>query len=43
LATTALVRDAAGRSTLSYEDFACAVIDELQAARHLRQLVGVRY
>jgi len=38
----ALVRDAAGRSTISYEDFACAVDDELEAARHLPQSVGTR-
>jgi hypothetical protein len=33
------VRDAAGRSTISYEDFACAVVDELKAARHVRQIM----
>ena len=43
LAPAALVRDAAGRSTISYEDFACAVVDELQSARHLRELVGTGY
>jgi putative NADH-flavin reductase len=31
--TAALVRDAAGRSTISYEAIACAVVDELEAAR----------
>ena len=40
LAPGALVRDATGRSTISYEDFACAVVDELEAGGHLRQLVG---
>lgn len=30
----------AGRSAISCEDFACAVIDELEAAQQLRQLVG---
>jgi putative NADH-flavin reductase len=43
LAPATLVRDAVGRSEISYEDFACAVIDELEAAQHLRQLVGVGY
>jgi uncharacterized protein len=38
-----LVRDAAGASTISYEDFACAVVDELEAASHLRRLVGAGY
>jgi putative NADH-flavin reductase len=41
LALAGLVRDATGRSAISYEDFACAVVDELEAARHLRQLMGV--
>jgi uncharacterized protein len=35
-----LVRDAAGASTISYEDFACAVMDELEAAQHLRRVIG---
>jgi putative NADH-flavin reductase len=43
LAPQALVRDAQGRSGISYEDFACAVMDELEAGRHLRQLVGTGY
>lgn len=38
-----LVRDAAGRSSISYEDFACAVMDELEAPRHQRELVGAGY
>lgn len=40
LAPHALVRDAQGRSAISYEDFACALLDELEAGRHLHQLVG---
>ncbi|WP_283957564.1 hypothetical protein [Ramlibacter sp. 2FC] len=40
MAPAALVRDAAGRSAISYEDFACVVIDELEAVQHLRQLAG---
>lgn len=43
LAPAALVRDAAGRSTISYEDFACGVVDELEAAQHLRKLLGAGY
>lgn len=43
LASATLVRDAAGRSTISYEDFACAVMDELEAPRYLRELVGAGY
>lgn len=43
LAPAILVRDAAGRSTISYEDFACAVMDELEAPRYLRELVGAGY
>lgn len=40
LAVGTLVRDVQGRSVISYEDFACAVVDELEAGRHLLQLVG---
>jgi uncharacterized protein len=43
LAAAALVRDAAGRSAISYEDFAIAVVDELERAQHLSQLVGAGY
>lgn len=43
LAIKSLVRDDLGRSTISYEDFACAVVDELETARHLRQLLGAGY
>jgi putative NADH-flavin reductase len=43
LAPAALVRDAQGRSSISYADFALAVLDELEAGRHLRQLVGTGY
>jgi putative NADH-flavin reductase len=40
LAVGALVSDAAGRSSISYPDFACALLDELEADRHARQVVG---
>lgn len=43
LAPGELVRDADHRSAISYEDFACAVVDELESPRHLRQLVGTGY
>jgi uncharacterized protein len=43
LAVGALVCDAQGRSTISYADFACALVDELEAARHLGRLVGTGY
>lgn len=43
LARDTLVRNAAGGSTISYEDFACAVVDELERPQHLRQLVGAGY
>lgn len=43
LAVAALVRDAQGRSSISYPDFALAVLDELAAGRHPRQLVGTGY
>jgi putative NADH-flavin reductase len=43
LAPGALVRDAGGRSAISYDDFACAAIDELEAPRYPRQLVGAGY
>jgi putative NADH-flavin reductase len=43
LAVGALVCDAQGRSTISYGDFACALVDELEAARHRGQLVGTGY
>ena len=38
-----LVTDAVGRSRISYTDFAAAFIDELSAARWLRQLVTAGY
>jgi len=38
-----LVRNPAGGSTISYEDFACAVLGELEAGQCLRRLVGVGY
>jgi putative NADH-flavin reductase len=40
LAAGALVSDAAGRSSISYPDFACALLDELESDRHPRQVVG---
>jgi len=40
LALGALVRDAEGRSSISYEDFACALLDELEAGHYMRQVVG---
>ncbi|MDR3453049.1 MAG: NAD(P)H-binding protein [Rhodoferax sp.] len=40
-AVDALVADEAGRSCISYGDFACALLDELQACRYPRQLLGV--
>jgi len=43
LAVGALVTDPSGRSSISYEDFACAVLDELEVARHPRQVLGTGY
>jgi uncharacterized protein len=43
LAVGALVCDTQGRSTISYADFACALVDELEAARHPGRLVGTGY
>jgi putative NADH-flavin reductase len=43
LAVGALVCDAQGRSTISHADFACALGDELEAARHRGRLVGTGY
>jgi len=43
LAPWSLVRDAAGRSAISYEDFAIAVVDELEALDHPHQFVGTGY
>lgn len=40
LAIGMLVSDAAGRSSISYPDFACALLDELDADRHPRRVVG---
>lgn len=40
-AVDALVVDAQGRSRISYADFACALLDELQACSHSRQVLGV--
>jgi putative NADH-flavin reductase len=41
VAVGALVRDAQGRSAISFEDFAIALLDELEQARHLREVIGV--
>ncbi len=35
--------DAAGRSAISFEDFAVAVVDELEAPRHVKGRFGVAY
>jgi len=43
LAPASLVRDVTGRSAISYEDFAIAMVDELEALHHPRQLVGTGY
>ena len=40
LAVGMLVSDPAGFSRISYPDFACAMLDELEADRHPRQVVG---
>lgn len=40
-AVDTLVRQSDGRSTISYADFACAVLDELEVPRHSRQVLGV--
>jgi hypothetical protein len=38
-----LLTDAAGRSEISFEDYAVAVLDELEKPRHLRRRFGVAY
>jgi putative NADH-flavin reductase len=38
-----LVSDVKGHSSISYSDFACALVDEMGACRHPRQVVGVGY
>lgn len=40
LAVGALVSDVTGRSTITYPDFACALLDEVESDRHPRQVVG---
>jgi uncharacterized protein len=40
-AVDSLVCQPGGRSVVSYEDFACSVVDELAEVRHPRQVVGV--
>lgn len=43
LSVGALVCDMHGRSTISYADFACALVDELEAAHYPGRLVGTGY
>jgi putative NADH-flavin reductase len=43
LGTDQLLVDAAGNSAISAEDYAVALVDELEAARHLRQRFTVGY
>lgn len=43
LGTDQLLVDAAGNSAISAEDYAVALVDELEAARHLRQRYTVGY
>jgi putative NADH-flavin reductase len=43
LGTDQLLKDANGQSTISHEDFAIALIDELEAPRHSRQRFTVGY
>jgi putative NADH-flavin reductase len=38
-----LMRDAAGRSWISMEDYAIAVIDELEVPKHLRERFSIAY
>jgi putative NADH-flavin reductase len=42
-AVNMLVSDMQGRSSISYSDFACALVDEMGACCHPRQVVGVGY
>lgn len=39
----ALLKDDTGRSRISYEDFAVAVLDEIENPRHVRGRIGVAY
>jgi putative NADH-flavin reductase len=41
VAVGTLVSDTDGHSTISYPDFACALLDELEADRHPGQVVGM--
>lgn len=43
LGGNALLRDADGRSWISYEDYAVAMVDELESPRHVRQRFTVGY
>ncbi len=38
-----LLADAQGKSTLTFEDYAVALLDELERPRHVRQRFGVAY
>jgi len=38
-----LLKDDTGRSRISYEDFAVAVLDEIETPRHVRDRFGVAY
>lgn len=38
-----LLTDARGKSTITYEDYAVALLDELERPRHLRRRFGVAY
>jgi putative NADH-flavin reductase len=38
-----LLADARGKSTISFEDYAVALLDEVERPRHLRQRFGVAY
>ncbi len=38
-----LLADAQGKSTITYEDYAVALLDELERPRHVRQRFGVAY
>lgn len=39
----AFLTDAAGKSSITFEDYAVALLDELERPRHLRQRFGVAY
>ena len=43
LSGSTFITDESGQSRISAEDFAAALVDELEQPRHLRQLLGVAY